>query len=398
MQVLRSCIILNTMSGVAKVHRRRLKVEAAAAVAAAMPASFDQTPKAPSAIAGPGTAQAAADSSTSKHRKSAAAERPVIHVRAYTNTPPATPRRTTADAPAPGSLLLSSDFSDATSTLAAALTCPIEAWLAVLRALVTYDVSYALLCSASGCLCTATALQPAAIPASSMGLFRALLGQKLGYLVFSMAAGTLLSLQMEIAYSLTRATLLMVGDGELAGSLPLRAFNSPHMASSITDLWGNRWHAFLRYYFEGLGYKLADSATAAWPLVKRLVPRSTARTLVVFAMSGLLHEYLTWAAWGVITWSYMAYFMLHCLALLTEGYAAAAFPKLAAATPSWASRAWALSVMLLLAPLFTEPYRQHGYFAHTFHPLLVPVAAVQCAGQGWAAAACRWQRTAACAR
>lgn len=52
-----------------------------------------------------------------------------------------------------------------------------------------------------------------------------------------------------------------------------------------------------RYYFEGLGYKLADSATAAWPLVKRLLPRSTARTLVVFAMSGLLHEYLTWGAW-----------------------------------------------------------------------------------------------------
>jgi hypothetical protein len=57
-----------------------------------------------------------------------------------------------------------------------------------------------------------------------------------------------------------------------------------------------------RYYFEGLGYKLAD--TAAWPLLKRLLPLaahrqrlSTTRTLVVFAMSGLLHEYLTWAAW-----------------------------------------------------------------------------------------------------
>jgi hypothetical protein len=37
----------------------------------------------------------------------------------------------------------------------------------------------------------------------------------------------------------------MAGDGELACSLPLRAFNSPHLASSITDLWGNRWHAFL---------------------------------------------------------------------------------------------------------------------------------------------------------
>jgi hypothetical protein len=38
--------------------------------------------------------------------------------------------------------------------------------------------------------------------------------------------------------------------------------------------------------------------------LKRLLPpaalkqaMSTTRTLVVFAMSGLLHEYLTWAAW-----------------------------------------------------------------------------------------------------
>jgi hypothetical protein len=71
----------------------------------------------------------------------------------------------------------------------------------------------------------------------------------------------------------------------------------------------------------------------------------------------------------------MAYFMLHCLALLAEGHAAAALPKLAAATPRWVSRVWALSVMLMLAPLFTETYRQHGYYAHAVHPLLVPVSA-----------------------
>jgi hypothetical protein len=57
-----------------------------------------------------------------------------------------------------------------------------------------------------------------------------------------------------------------------------------------------------RYYFEGLGYKLAD--TTAWPLLKQLLPPAahkqalaTTRTMVVFAMSGLMHEYLTWAAW-----------------------------------------------------------------------------------------------------
>jgi hypothetical protein len=259
MQVLRSCILLNTLSGVAKVHKRRLRHEAAAAVAAAMPAGIEQQCEA--APAKEQSASAAEDGSSAvKHRKPTAGERPVIHVRAYTSsnndTPPATPktvttpaaatpRRTTADAPAPGTLLLSSDFNDATNTLATALTCPIEAWLAVLRAVVTYDVFYALLCCSSGCLCTATALQPAAFPASSMGVLGALLGPKLGYYIFSLAAGTLLSMQMEIAYAVTRASLLLVGAGELAASLPLRVFNSPHLSSSITDLWGNRWHAFL---------------------------------------------------------------------------------------------------------------------------------------------------------
>jgi hypothetical protein len=208
-QVLRTCILLNTLSGVAKVHKRRMKREAAAAVAAAMPSSIEQSFEASATAGQPG---AAADSSSMlKHRKPAAGDRPVIYVRDYTSTnndtPPATPRasstpaaatprRSTADAPAPDSLLLSSDFNEATSTLTSALTCPIEAWLAVLRALVTYDIFYVLLCCSSGCLCTATALKPAAIPASSMGLFGAAFGSKLGYLVFSMVAGTLLSMQI----------------------------------------------------------------------------------------------------------------------------------------------------------------------------------------------------------
>jgi hypothetical protein len=258
-QVLRSCIIVNTMSGVVKVHKRWLRREAAEAVAAAMPPSREQQPDASAEECA--TASPAADSNlTLKHRKPTAGDRPVIYVRAYTSTnhdtPPGTPkasaattafkpRRTTADAPAPGSLMLSSDFTEATSTLATVLTCPIEAWLSVLRALVTYDVFYALLSCSSGCLCTATAMQPAAVPASSMGLFGQLLGAKLGYFAFSMAAGTLLSMQMELGYSLARAILLMAGGEDLAYNLPLHAFNSPHMASSITDLWGNRWHAFL---------------------------------------------------------------------------------------------------------------------------------------------------------
>jgi len=42
--------------------------------------------------------------------------------------------------------------------------------------------------------------------------------------------------------------------------------------------------------------------------------------------------------------------------------------------PTWAKRMWAVTVMLLLSPLFVEPYRAAGYFhERAWHPFGVSV-------------------------
>lgn len=146
--------------------------------------------------------------------------------------------------------------------------------------------------------------------------------------------------------------------------------------------------------------------------------RWSMHTVAAFFMSGIMHEYLTWAAFGTVTGWYMAFFGLHCAALLLETWgpvllrvashtflqhkervpkdkqdagdckaspavsakaparASSSVRKPPALMPVWAKRAWTLTVMLLLSPLFVEPYRAGGYFAdRAFYPFGVPVTA-----------------------
>jgi uncharacterized membrane protein len=197
-------------------------------------------------------------------------------------------------------------------------------------------------------------------------------------------------MQMGIAYASIKVVLVLLGQVQLSDSLPAEAFNSPGLSTSISvpglstsisDLWGNRWHQFLRYYFQGLGYTLVDKTVA--PVFGQVLPvqwqksaLATARSLVVFAMSGVWHEYITWAAYGVVTGKYMAFFMLHGLAVIVESYAVHLAPKaVQARVPYWMQRVYATVFMVMTTPLFTVPYQQNGYLEHCFHPFVVPVTA-----------------------
>lgn len=130
---------------------------------------------------------------------------------------------------------------------------------------------------------------------------------------------------------------------------------------------------------QNLGYGLVNVAVRPFiklcpiPLQKFIL--STASTLAVFAMSGLLHEYMIWAAFGVYSGKQMTFFMVNALFELAETNIARFYPGLGAAFPVWLKRVYAIAVMVMLGPLFTEPYRQNGYFQHCFHPLMWPVAA-----------------------
>jgi hypothetical protein len=146
--------------------------------------------------------------------------------------------------------------------------------------------------------------------------------------------------------------------------------------------------------------------------------RWSMHTVAAFFMSGIMHEYLTWAAFGTVTGWYMAFFGLHCAAVLLETWgplllklasqaflqqkqhasehkqgagdckaspaikgqasarASSSARKPSPLMPAWAKRAWTLTDMLLLSPLFVEPYRAGGYFAErAFYPFGVPVTA-----------------------
>lgn len=219
------------------------------------------------------------------------------------------------------------------------------------------------------------------------------------------AAGSLLPLQMDIMFCLLCACMyagayLWHPLGDYADQVPAHAFNWPAAASSISELWGRRWHQFLRTYFQGLGYCAADKLVgkSASPGV-----RFNLHTIAAFAMSAIMHEYLTWAAFGTVTGCYMAFFWLHCAAVLLETWdplifgsslrilhqprhrstdpsshsaatPAAAMKPHVAVMPAWAMRVWMVVVMALLGRLFILPYRAADYFAElAFHLFGVPV-------------------------
>jgi hypothetical protein len=200
--------------------------------------------------------------------------------------------------------------------------------------------------------------------------------------------------------------------------MPSRALAWPWAAKSITELWRFRWPQFLRFYTEGMCYKGLDLLL---PRGKAMSPslRASARNVAAFTMAGLIHEYILWAAFGKGPrgWN-LACFGLSCVAVLLETWVPAGFravfypqhqrrrsqsgtPKYAASwdsptaaspeTSHWSRQSavckrcvgaarvvlghvWALSVMVVLSPLFVEPYRVAGTFGHrAFHPLGMPV-------------------------
>ena len=273
---------------------------------------------------------------------------------------------------------------------------------------VTYDVGNFVLCSLSGDMC----LSSSSIAPSWMARC-----------LFAFPAGILLTQQIEQHYCLIRMLMLLLAFkfpvlGHMAAQMPTRALNWPVLAASVGELWGARWHQFLRVYFEDLG---GAAVNAVFP--KDRAPsalRASMRCVAAFTLSGLLHEYILWAAFGAVTGWHMAFFMLNCAAVLAESWVpallAACVPRKwlapsgqtdssqcavtahvtprasgkaagsAAAgkagparqagisAPVWLKHAWTLSFFILLGPRFVEPCRAAGFFdERAYHPFGVPL-------------------------
>lgn len=228
--------------------------------------------------------------------------------------------------------------------------------------------------------------------------------------VFAFPAGMLLTQQIEVIYSCVRLHVILgafkwQGLSQFAAHMPQRAFNWPLAARSVSELWGERWHQLLRFYFETLGAAATD---AVMPQGKpapasRKSLRAVLRCITVFAMSSALHDYMIWAAFdGRLGW-HTLFFMLNGVAVLLENWApvllsvavkmcrpagpvvmdgeyevtAQVSPQLecqaaksggarpahkAFTMPIWLKHVWVLSVFFVLGPLFVEPVRAAGFW------------------------------------
>jgi len=297
---------------------------------------------------------------------------------------------------------------------------------------VSYDIGLYILCKVSRDMCKGGIInagfnEPVAswIPPQ---LVHVLQRPAVKLCLFSLAAGNLLPLAMDFIYCTARILVLLTAMicqwpdlGDQAAQMPLRAFNHPMAAKSITELWGFRWHQFLRFYFEGLACAAVDLLLPKGKQVPHAV-RTSLRFVSAFLLSGIIHEYMTWAAYGTLTGTAMAFFGLHCAAILVENLVPAMMkavlhggrkqrrpststpatdshpaadaqrdctachrkttlqPLLAKAASTWPSvrpivgNLWALAFIALSSPLFVEPYRAAGIFGHAaFHPLGVPM-------------------------
>lgn len=186
-------------------------------------------------------------------------------------------------------------------------------------------------------------------------------------------------------------------------------FAAPWLASTMSDLWA-RWHQLFRTSFLRLAYRPARAwaraafrpraaggdVAAAGP-TKYDAARSSARSsplpaaarsssslarlvgpaaeralpvLAVFALSGLVHEYMQWAAFGHATGDQALFFGLHGAAIVVEGALLRALPGLRgsrAARAAW--RVGTLAFCVATCVIFMRPWLAAGYHRQFWHPV-----------------------------
>ncbi|RUS23140.1 hypothetical protein BC937DRAFT_91952 [Endogone sp. FLAS-F59071] len=147
-------------------------------------------------------------------------------------------------------------------------------------------------------------------------------------------------------------------------------FSAPYLSSSSRDLWSHRWHQM----FTPLFRRLARDPTArtldvlgapAWL-------RASASRLAVFTLSGLMHEYIllvicgtAWWDQGVGGWQ-TVFFLIQAVAVATarEG------GKQERSLVMWIKVAVMMAWIVVMVPIFIEPYVRSGYHLAKRLPLI----------------------------
>lgn len=127
-----------------------------------------------------------------------------------------------------------------------------------------------------------------------------------------------------------------------AGLAPPRLHDHPILSRSLAEFWGRRWNRIVGTWLRAVAFS---------PLMARGYPRLG--IVVTFLVSALLHFYFCWPALGVAPAAMMASFFVMQLPFVGL--------ERVLVLRRWRRplrHLWTLGVLLVLSPLFVEPFLQ----------------------------------------
>ncbi|CAG8518551.1 9798_t:CDS:1 [Paraglomus brasilianum] len=145
-------------------------------------------------------------------------------------------------------------------------------------------------------------------------------------------------------------------------------FRHPYLSTSLSDLWSVRWHQTFRVLWMSLAYvplrQLIRQKLRPWLTKNNNSKTSTVADMMelaipaigVFAISGLIHEYIVWATFYPqwIPGQMMVFFVSQAIGVIIEKIYQRLTPGLS--LPVWMGRLWILLFLYFTSPYFFEPF------------------------------------------
>lgn len=166
------------------------------------------------------------------------------------------------------------------------------------------------------------------------------------------------------AYCLLGTVDVFLGlEQAVAGVRFMDLFEAPILASSPRDFWSRRWNRVVRRQFHGQVFMPKENMDK-----KDLPSRGgfwgsrNGRGLIVFMLSGVLHELILWSNSREVTLENFAFFTLHGVAVMVEANVTRHRPRPSHTVGLWACRMTFLLFMTLTARLFVAPFLRHDFW------------------------------------
>jgi D-alanyl-lipoteichoic acid acyltransferase DltB (MBOAT superfamily) len=167
------------------------------------------------------------------------------------------------------------------------------------------------------------------------------------------------------AYCLLGTVDVFLGlEQAVAGVRFMDLFEAPILASSPRDFWSRRWNRVVRRQFHGQVFMPKENNKEK----ENLQPRGgfwgsrNGRGLIVFMLSGVLHELILWSNSREITLENFAFFTLHGIAVMVEANVTRHRPRPSNTLGLWGCRVAFLLFMTLTARLFVAPFLRHDFW------------------------------------